>query len=76
MFGILFDLLLIQSTEILRTQTGNQKCPRNNIIHMMILVPQRTIQRKSQQFPLLVADDGDRISKRIDSLNVAAYLRL
>ena len=49
----LLNLLARQRTKIIFRQANQQERTGNNIINFTVIIPERPIQRKSLQFPLL-----------------------
>ena len=65
------DLVIIQRSKLAAVQRSiaQEKCPCNNVIDSATTVIQCPIQRHSQQLCFIVADQSNRLLKRINCLD-------
>ena len=71
--SILFDLLLRQGCKIFISNSDYKKGAADNVIRHSGFICQGAVHRKAQQFSFFIADDGNRIVERVNSLNVSTY---
>ena len=69
---ILLRQLRGERCKILLAQTDHQKAARKDIVCLAVFIPQSAVHGQTQQLALIVADDGDRVCKGIDSGDRAA----
>jgi len=62
-----------QGCEIFLAQTHHEKSPGNGIIHFSVFIPKGTVQGQSHELALVIADDGHRVCKGVNSINRAAH---
>ena len=62
---VLFDLLLRQRGKIILFKTGNKKCAADNVIRHTVIIGQGAVPRQAQQLALVIADERDRVIKRV-----------
>ena len=72
-FRILLRHLRGQGCKILLAQTHYQKVSGNGIIHFSVFIPQGTVQGQSHELTIVIADDGHRVCKGVNSSNRAAH---
>ena len=65
-----------ERAEAVIRQTGNKKCTGYNIIDFAVVIPQSAVERQAFQLTLFIADNGNRLCKRIDGLNAPADFML
>ena len=68
----LLHQIIRKGRKIFFTQTNNQKCTCQNVIDMAILIPERTVEIKPQQFAFLIANQSHRLFIGINRFNIPA----